>query len=55
MENENKEFEIVEILEDQVETGIEYNEVTNDDTVQDTFNVDGFEELISEGAEIVNE
>ena len=55
MENENKEFEKVEVLEDQVETGIEYDEVTNDDTVQDNFNTDSIEELVGEGAEIVNE
>ncbi len=55
MENEVKEFENVIIPEGQVEAGIEYNEVTTDDTVQDTFNTDDISELIGEGAEIVNE
>ena len=57
MENQNEEkiYEKVEVLEGQVETGIEYNEVTNDDSVQDLVNTDGIDELVGEGAEIINE
>ena len=57
MENQNEEkiYEKVEVLEGQVETGIEYNEVTNDDSVQDLVNTDGINELVGEGAEIINE
>lgn len=51
---EDKEFEKVTVQEGQVEAGIEYNEVTEDDTIQDTFNNDGIDELVAEGAEIVN-
>ena len=57
MENQNEEkiYEKVEVLEGQVETGIEYNEVTNDDSIQDLVNTDGIDELVGEGAEIINE
>lgn len=47
-----KEFEKVIVEEGQVEEGIEYNEVTTDDTQQDNFNTDSIEELLGEGAEI---
>ncbi len=56
--NEEKtidQFEEVIVKEGQVEEGIEYNPVTSDDTVQDNFNTDDIEELVGEGAEIVNE
>ena len=48
-------FEEVIVEEGQVEEGIEFNPVTSDNTVQDNFNTDGIEELVGEGAEIVNE
>lgn len=53
-EVENKEFDLYEVQEGQVEEGIEYNEVTTDDTIQDTFNEDSVEDLIDEEVLIEN-
>lgn len=50
----NKEFDLYEVQGGQIEEGIEYNEVTTDDTVQDTFNEDSIEDLIDEGVLIEN-
>lgn len=48
-------FEAYEVLEGQVEAGVEYNPVTTDDTIQDTFNEDSFEDMNEEGVVIENE
>ena len=50
-----KTFETYEVQEGQVETGIEYNPVTTDDTLQDSFNEDSFEDMNEEGVVIENE
>ena len=48
-------FEAYEVLEGQVEAGVEYNPVTTDDTLQDSFNEDSFEDMNEEGVVIENE
>lgn len=53
-EVENKEFDLYEVQEGQVEEGVEYNEVTTDDTIQDTFNEDSIEDLVDEEVLIEN-
>ena len=50
-----KTFEAYEVLEGQVEAGVEYNPVTTDDTLQDSFNEDSFEDMNEEGVVIENE
>jgi len=50
-----KTFETYEVQEGQVEAGIEYNPVTTDDTLQNSFNEDSFEDMNEEGVVIENE
>lgn len=53
-ENVDKEFDLYKVRKGQVEVGIEYNEVTMDDTPQDVFNEDSLEDLLDEEVLVEN-